>query len=584
MGIKWSALGAAGTITGAEIIAVNQGGVTLQTTTGAIRVSIRTAAEIAASVTPVNYAYAPGNVLRYGAVADWNWGTLTGTDNAAAFNNAIQALLYAGGGVLRVPAGAYRIASALNFTGTGAIPFRYGNCPIIVQGDGMGIGFVPGNGAYGGSWICGQTGTWVADCTGTQYTEFRDLGIRGTGTGASKGGVLFARSSTVNFAQANRMKRCMVWIDSSPAFSAVGSIGVANNGAEDFGLDQCWVIADTPYAATFKNSTDLALVSPYTTIYDGTGSVPNSSTNWSAKLCTFQAITKYSAYLQGVQAGRLEDCVYGQYGGANTTNYAIQLVAGGTAGASHCQDIKITGQVEIASGYPGGVLRIDDAATYNIDLDVMHPGPTYPYINTGACVMNGNKYNIHHALGSTGQYILSCAAGAQMNGGEIIVYPGDTGPTANANLAANGVVIRGQNADVSGSLGFATGSTYAAFGTAGTTIQQPIGLAIVPNGANNSNAAASPNVPTSYLKADGTIQLSGTFTPTAATTIAAGTAAGTVALAHRPNREVDATVYISGTLAYARILANGQIILGAAVAAASSQTANIDGISYNLNN
>lgn len=49
----------------------------------------RTAGEIAASITPIDYRYPPGNVMRYGAVADGESGSPT--DNLAAFNSARDA-------------------------------------------------------------------------------------------------------------------------------------------------------------------------------------------------------------------------------------------------------------------------------------------------------------------------------------------------------------------------------------------------------------------------------------------------------------------------------------------------------------
>jgi len=63
----------------------------------------RTAAEIAASVTPVNYAYAPGNVLRYGT--NTNPGT---TDMTTAFSNALLS-----NSAVYVPVGTYLVSSQL---------------------------------------------------------------------------------------------------------------------------------------------------------------------------------------------------------------------------------------------------------------------------------------------------------------------------------------------------------------------------------------------------------------------------------------------------------------------------------------
>lgn len=68
-----------------------------------IALNYRTAAEIAASVTPVNYAYEPGNVLRYGT------NTTPGTtDMTTAINNAILS-----NDNVYIPAGTYLISSSI---------------------------------------------------------------------------------------------------------------------------------------------------------------------------------------------------------------------------------------------------------------------------------------------------------------------------------------------------------------------------------------------------------------------------------------------------------------------------------------
>lgn len=74
---------------------------------------IRTAAETAAGVTPVNYAYVPadalGTVGRYGAVGDWN-GT-TGTDDTIALRRAFLVAQAQGGGVVDLGSRRYRVYS-----------------------------------------------------------------------------------------------------------------------------------------------------------------------------------------------------------------------------------------------------------------------------------------------------------------------------------------------------------------------------------------------------------------------------------------------------------------------------------------
>ncbi len=118
MGTKISALPAAGAITGAELVPVDQGGVTVQTTTGATgAINPVTAAETAAGLTPVNFRQpsdqSPIQALRYNASTSWDYRTdqrlfeiylskygavFNGTsDDGPAIADAINALVGLGG-------------------------------------------------------------------------------------------------------------------------------------------------------------------------------------------------------------------------------------------------------------------------------------------------------------------------------------------------------------------------------------------------------------------------------------------------------------------------------------------------------
>ena len=83
--------------------------------------------------------------------------------------------------------------------------------------------------------------------------------------------------------------------------------------------------------------------------------------------------------------------------------------------------------------------------------------------------MNGNKINVHHQQGSTGQYIMSCSSTSTFNGGEITVYAGDTGISANTNLTTSGSLLKGSNFSLGGNVGLALGSSYLALGSTGLT-------------------------------------------------------------------------------------------------------------------
>lgn len=131
---------------------------------------VRTSAEIAASVTPVNYAYQPGDVRRYGAVGNGV------TSDTAAFQAAINVARYSGLTVLVPPppagGGAYLIDGALDCTigtsGTPAYGFRFIGTHQVVA--------VTENSPYRPSIVFRHTGH-AFDCTGALGLEFENLSI-----------------------------------------------------------------------------------------------------------------------------------------------------------------------------------------------------------------------------------------------------------------------------------------------------------------------------------------------------------------------------------------------------------------------
>ena len=112
----------------------------------------RTAAEIAAGVTPTNYGYAPGNVLRYGAIGDGV------ADDTAAFQSALSAAESAtrtsgATGIVYLPAPKVRYTLA---SGNLSITSN-----VVIQGDGKWQSYL----RYTG------TGTAIASCGASANLE-----------------------------------------------------------------------------------------------------------------------------------------------------------------------------------------------------------------------------------------------------------------------------------------------------------------------------------------------------------------------------------------------------------------------------
>jgi hypothetical protein len=126
---KISELAAATAITGSDTLAIVQAGDTKQLPVTAITGYARTAAEIAASVTPTAYQYPPGDVRRYGATGN---GT---TDDTAAVVAAINAAKQNanttswGGTPVYFPAGIYSVTDGVLTYGSNATG-------ILFYGDG----------------------------------------------------------------------------------------------------------------------------------------------------------------------------------------------------------------------------------------------------------------------------------------------------------------------------------------------------------------------------------------------------------------------------------------------------------------
>lgn len=140
----------------------------------------RTAAEIAAGVTPTNYAYPPLNVRRYGAVGDFEPSTGLGTDDATAIQSALTIARHVTGGAeVLFPPGRYLVGSiavAYDATlnpGSGHIVLGVGGTPgtaenIIIRGEGAEIY----QGVEGRMFL-------LYGCINTRITGLKFFGYRG---------------------------------------------------------------------------------------------------------------------------------------------------------------------------------------------------------------------------------------------------------------------------------------------------------------------------------------------------------------------------------------------------------------------
>ena len=179
----------------------------------------------------------------YGAVADGNFATGAGTDNLAAFNLAIATLATSGGGVLRIPAGIYKLSaqlqvpSGISILGEGpwaTILF----CPTAFS-DATGLVRVNGSGGYptrlSSFAILAQTG----GCTGNGLVSVKNgtfmdnLWVNGFGIGVTI-------SQTDNFLDSFAVELCTtniyitqsdVNISNGTVYQGAVGMLIANNSA-----------------------------------------------------------------------------------------------------------------------------------------------------------------------------------------------------------------------------------------------------------------------------------------------------------------------------------------------------------------
>lgn len=160
----------------------------------------RTAAEIAASVTPTYYFYSPGDLRRYGGIAD---GT---TDNATALSNACLQAAQTGGAPVYVCGNStgFKVSTGVSLTG-----------PILIQGDILGTSRI-----FTAADITILTIPYVAS-----GSVISDIKFNGPGTGSSTKSVI-----ELNNANGNVFRRI---------YASAGKYGIYFNK----GINSCYLNA-----------------------------------------------------------------------------------------------------------------------------------------------------------------------------------------------------------------------------------------------------------------------------------------------------------------------------------------------------
>jgi hypothetical protein len=248
-------------------------------------------------------------------------------DGATNDDAAIQAAINSGIRRIYVPSGRFKCLSTLNLCNLAST-----GVPLKLFGDATAYD----NGTLtAGSVILSNpgAGNWVAEIIGSQFVTIEDLMFVSTGSNSAKGGLIYARSSLANFAQNNSLRRVIIKIA-----AASGSIALANNCAEQFVCDECWLEADMSYVTTLAN--EQGWTAANATIANTTF----SNTAQSFRLTTFTPLTSTGMILTGLGTANFDNCVVIPKAG-NTYQYGMTLRSS-ASGYLDCQNITFTGQIE----------------------------------------------------------------------------------------------------------------------------------------------------------------------------------------------------------------------------------------------
>ena len=354
------------------------------------------------------------SVKDFGAVGDGV------TDDTAA----IQAAIDSGASSVYIPSGKYVVTDTLNLCNL-AVTGK----PFKLFGDGYSI---DANGVDTGTIILSNpTATkWIAEVIGTQFSVIEDILFRSTGANVAKGGFIYARSTLVNFAQNNELRRVGIIID-----TGANQVALANNCSEHFVVDQCWLQADTPYVTTLANENGWTA---------SNATIANSIFSNTAqlfRLTTFLALDGAAIIATGLATANFDTCVIIPVTG-NNSSPAIRLISS-AVGYLDCSNISITGQVESSLNiisYEGNTRDIHTNVSTSQMQGTHHlftAGTVHYGLSIKSNVLGGSSVSMAAATGAT----------VQLFGGDITLIAGLS--LVDTNLQLYGTTINGNNVALS---------------------------------------------------------------------------------------------------------------------------------------
>jgi hypothetical protein len=264
----------------------------LDTVTGNFGYYARTAAEIAAGVTPANFSYPPLYVDRYAT------NTIPGTtDMSGAFTKAVKVALQGGGTVRWGVSGIYLTTAAIDCTWNSSANQN----GVVMRPD-----VTNNDGSPAATILAQHNGNAVFDCTGNTCINFENVGIQTDVTTFPKVGFLFARVTVAGSnSQINRLTNCRVF----------GSFQVAsfyNYGSEDFVMTGCYFANKAATAgskvAVWTAFNISGLTSPFVTIRTGQQSMIDHTIQGCQFWQNSTDATADAVYVDGAQELRFYSC------------------------------------------------------------------------------------------------------------------------------------------------------------------------------------------------------------------------------------------------------------------------------------